>query len=69
MKQRGPHPHNRLSSLAVKALKQPGRYSDGKGLYVVVSDIGNKKWILRTVVPLVIVVIDEQLDLFFKITG
>ncbi len=50
MKQRGPHPHNRLSSLAVKALKKPGRYSDGNGLYVVVSNTGNKKWILRTVV-------------------
>jgi len=50
MKQRGPHPHNKLSSLAVKALKKPGRYSDGNGLYVVVSNTGNKKWILRTVV-------------------
>ena len=50
MKQRGPHPHNRLSSLAVKALKKPGRYSDGNGLYVVISPTGNKKWILRTVV-------------------
>jgi len=50
MKQKGPHPHNRLSSLAVKALKKPGRYSDGNGLYVVVSPTGNKKWILRTVV-------------------
>ena len=50
MKQRGPHPHNRLSSLAVKALKEPGRYSDGNGLYIVVSNTGSKKWILRTVV-------------------
>ena len=50
MKQKGPHPHNRLSSLAVKALKEPGRYSDGNGLYIVVSNTGSKKWILRTVV-------------------
>ena len=50
MKQRGPHPSNKLSPLAVKALKKPGRYSDGNGLYVVVSDTGSKKWILRTVV-------------------
>ena len=50
MKQRGPHPSNRLSSLAVKALKKPGRYSDGNGLYIVVSNTGSKKWILRTVV-------------------
>ena len=51
MKQRGPHANHKLSSLAVKALKKPGRYSDGNGLYVVVSESGNKKWILRTVVP------------------
>ena len=50
MKQRGPHPSNKLSPLAVKALKKPGRYSDGNGLYIVVSDTGSKKWILRTVV-------------------
>ena len=50
MKQRGPHPRNKLSTLTVKALKQPGRYSDGNGLYIVVSDTGSKKWILRTVV-------------------
>ena len=50
MKQRGPHPSNKLSSLTVKALKKPGRYSDGNGLYIVVSDTGSKKWILRTVV-------------------
>lgn len=50
MKQRGPHPSNKLSTLTVKALKKPGRYSDGNGLYIVVSNTGSKKWILRTVV-------------------
>ena len=50
MKTKGPHPHNKLSPPAVKALKKPGRYSDGGGLYLVVSDSGSKKWILRTVV-------------------
>jgi integrase len=50
MKQRGPHPSNKLSPLTVKALKKPGRYSDGNGLYIVVSNTGSKKWILRTVV-------------------
>lgn len=50
MKTKGPHPHNNLSSLAVKALKKPGRYSDGNGLYLVVSNTGSKKWILRTVI-------------------
>ena len=50
MKQTGPHPHKKLSPPAVAALKKPGRYSDGDGLYLVVSPTGNKKWILRTVV-------------------
>ena len=50
MKQRGAHPHNKLSPLAVKTLKKPGRYADGNGLYVVVSNTGSKKWILRPVV-------------------
>ena len=50
MKPRGPHTSNKLSPLAVKALKKPGRYSDGNGLYIVVSNTGSKKWILRTVV-------------------
>lgn len=51
MKTKGPHPHNKLSSVGVKALKKAGRYSDGNGLYLVVSPSGSKKWILRTVVP------------------
>ena len=50
MKQKGPHPHKKLSPPTVAALKKPGRYSDGNGLYLVVSPTGNKKWILRTVV-------------------
>jgi len=50
MKPKGPHPSNKLSSLTVKALKKPGRYTDGNGLYLVVSKTGSKKWILRTVV-------------------
>ena len=50
MKQTGPHPHNQLSTPAVRALKKPGRYADGNGLYLVVSNTGSKKWILRTVV-------------------
>lgn len=50
MKRTGPHPHNRLSAPAVRAFKNPGRYSDGNGLYLVVSKTGSKKWILRTVV-------------------
>ena len=50
MKPTGAHPHKKLSPPAVAALTEPGRYSDGNGLYLVVSPTGNKKWILRTVV-------------------
>ena len=50
MKIKGPHPHNKLSPLKVKALKKPGRYADGHGLYLVVSPTASKKWILRTMV-------------------
>jgi integrase len=50
MKPTGAHPHKKLSPPAVAALTKPGRYSDGNGLYLVVSPTGNKKWILRTVV-------------------
>ncbi len=50
MKSRGPHPHNALSATAVRALKKPGRYGDGNGLYLIVDDSGSKRWMLRTVV-------------------
>jgi integrase len=44
------HPDTALSALAVRSLKQPGRYADGNGLYLVVDETGAKRWILRTVV-------------------
>ena len=50
MKNRGPHPHKALSATAVRALKKPGRYGDGNGLYLIVDDSGSKRWMLRTVV-------------------
>ncbi len=50
MKTRGPHPHKALSATAVRALKEPGRYGDGSGLYLIVDDSGSKRWMLRTVV-------------------
>ncbi len=50
MKNRGPHPHKALSATAVRALKEPGRYGDGSGLYLIVDDSGSKRWMLRTVV-------------------
>ena len=46
----GKHPEKALSAVAVKGITRPGRYADGNGLYLVVSDSGSKKWILRTVV-------------------
>jgi integrase len=44
------HPHQRLTTLRVKAIKQAGRYTDGNGLYLVVNPSGAKQWLLRTVV-------------------
>lgn len=38
---------NRLSALAVKRLRKPGRYADGGGLYLDVDRNGNKRWALR----------------------
>jgi hypothetical protein len=35
---------------AHQALKQPGRYADGNGLYIVVDPSGAKRWILHTMV-------------------
>ena len=50
MKSKGPHPHKALSATAVRALKEPGRYGDGNGLYLIVDESGSKRWMLRTVV-------------------
>lgn len=40
----------RLTAKGVKALKAPGRYGDGEGLYLEVSPTGAKSWILRVMV-------------------
>ncbi|MCH9027048.1 MAG: integrase arm-type DNA-binding domain-containing protein [Proteobacteria bacterium] len=50
MKTRGPHPHKALTATAVRALKKPGKYADGNGLYLIVDVSGSKRWELRTVV-------------------
>ncbi len=47
---RGKHPDKALTSVQVRALKVPGRYADGNGLYLVVEPSGSKRWLLRTVV-------------------
>ena len=46
----GRHPEKALSAVKVRALKVPGRYADGNGLYLVVDPSGAKRWLLRTVV-------------------
>ncbi|WP_439574817.1 tyrosine-type recombinase/integrase [Phreatobacter sp.] len=38
---------NKLTAKAVAALKEPGRYSDGGGLYAVISPAGSGKWVFR----------------------
>ena len=36
---------NKLNELAVARLKDPGRHSDGGGLYLVVDKGGAKRWV------------------------
>lgn len=38
---------NRLTAPEVRALSKPGRYADGLGLYLQITDAGVKSWILR----------------------
>ena len=38
---------NRLSAIAIQRLKTPGRYGDGAGLWLQVSQSGGKAWLLR----------------------
>ncbi len=38
----------RLTVLKVKTVKEPGRYGDGNGLYLMVTKSGAKHWVLRT---------------------
>jgi hypothetical protein len=37
----------RLRALKISHLTQPGRYSDGKGLMLLVKASGHKSWVLR----------------------
>ena len=50
MKRKGRHPSNALSGTLVHAMRAPGLYADGNGLYLRVDAAGCKRWILRTVV-------------------
>ena len=36
-----------LSATRVRALKEPGRYSDGGGLHLFISKAGRKSWVQR----------------------
>jgi integrase len=42
--------HNQLSAVTVKNESRPGRYADGNGLYLVVSDTGARQWLWRGMV-------------------
>jgi integrase len=44
------HPDKALNVVRIRALKKPGRYADGNGLYLKVDASGAKRWELRTVV-------------------
>ncbi len=44
------HPDKALSPVKVRNVREPGRYADGNGLYLVVEPSGSKHWLLRTVV-------------------
>lgn len=43
----GPRVEKRLSAVRVKALKAPGKYEDGGGLRLIVSEHGAKRWVAR----------------------
>ena len=47
---RRPHPVKALTAVKVRSVKEPGRYGDGNGLYLIVDPSGAKRWMLRTVV-------------------
>ncbi len=47
MSEQRPYVRNRLTAVAVKQLKTPGRYADGNGLYLVVDPSGARRWMLR----------------------
>ncbi|MGJ5036719.1 tyrosine-type recombinase/integrase [Bradyrhizobium sp. HKCCYLRH3059] len=50
MRTRKKHPEKALTALKIRSLKKPGRYADGNGLYLKVTESGAKRWELRTVV-------------------
>src|SRR5262245_32032769 len=49
-KRKGKHPEKLLTAARVRTVTDPGRYTDGNGLYLVVDPSGAKRWLLRTVI-------------------
>ena len=41
------HPRDRFTDRTIASLNAPGRYADGKGLYLLVGPTGAKSWVLR----------------------
>ncbi|MGZ8299503.1 MAG: Arm DNA-binding domain-containing protein [Rhodoplanes sp.] len=39
---------NRLTAKRIERLKEPGRYHDGRGLYLQITPSGSRSWLLRT---------------------
>lgn len=49
-KAQGRHADKKLSAVRVNSIQESGRYTDGNGLYLEVSETGSKRWICRLVV-------------------
>jgi len=47
---KGKHPEKALTAMKVNKISEPGRYTDGHGLYLVVDESGAKRWLLRVVI-------------------
>ena len=46
-RKQGRHPQQALSAAFVRTVTQPGRYCDGHGLYLLVTDSGARCWVQR----------------------
>lgn len=46
----GRHPSKALTAAFVRSASQPGKYFDGNGLYLLVTDAGRKQWVQRIVI-------------------
>lgn len=49
-KPKGRHQEKRLTVQSIRALKEPGMYGDGNGLYLKVDANGSKRWVQRLVI-------------------